>query len=313
MKVAALDLGSNTFLCLIAEVVNQRGVSSIIEVYSDTVEVVRLGQGLEQSKRFHSEALSRADACLKKFSEIIHSHKPEKILAMATSAARDAINKQELFDIAKKHNIPLEIIPGEQEATITYKGAVSGFKEQNQNLMIIDIGGGSTEFIFGRDQFLMEGESYNIGCVRLTERCITSQPTPDNEVNEVTKLVDESILKAKALMPPDFVLDQIIAVAGTPTSLVAAQLGEFDASKIDGFVLTKEGLESWLNKLKNATVDEKIKMGIPSGRADVILIGVIILLRTLYLFGLSQMKVSTRGVRYGVALEMGRRFLSANE
>lgn len=312
MKVAALDLGSNTFLCLIAEVVDQRGINSIIEVYSDTVEVVRLGQGLEQSKQFHCDALKRADACLKKFSEIIQQHKPEKILAMATSAARDAVNKQELFDIAKKHNIPLEIIPGEQEATITYKGAVSGFKEQNQNLMIIDIGGGSTEFIFGRDQFLLEGESYNIGCVRLTERCITSQPTSDNEVNEVIKLVDESILKAKSLMPPDFVLNQIIAVAGTPTALVAAELGGFDEAKVDGFNLTKEGLESWLQKLKNATVDEKIKMGIPSGRADVILIGVIILLRTLHLFGLRQMKVSTRGVRYGVALEMGRRFLSAN-
>lgn len=308
MKVAALDLGSNTFLCLIAEVTN----AGIIKVYSDNVEVVRLGQGLEQTKNFHTEALQRVDVCLKKFTEIINEHKPEKILAMATSAARDAKNKEELFAIAEKYKIPLEIIPGEKEAAITYQGAVSGHKIHGQNLMVIDIGGGSTEFIIGRDQNLIKGESYNIGCVRLTEKIVTKQPTPDDQIKKVIEIVDTHIEKAKKLMPLDFSLDQIIAVAGTPTSLVAAELGFFDSDKIDGYLLSEQKLEEWLKKLKAATVSEKIKMGIPAGRADVILVGVIILLRTLHLFGLKQMMVSTRGVRYGVALEMGHRFLSNN-
>jgi exopolyphosphatase/guanosine-5'-triphosphate,3'-diphosphate pyrophosphatase len=310
MKVAALDLGSNTFLCLIAEVKHFDGGAALEKVYFDTVEVVRLGQGLEQSKSFHPEALHRADACLKKFAKIIEEHKPEKILAMATSAARDATNKQELFNIARKHNIPLEIIAGEKEASITYQGAVSGFKSSGQNLMIVDIGGGSTEYIFGKDQVLMAAESFNIGCVRLTEKFISSHPTANEEVEKVIQFVDESIIKARDLMPQGFMVDQILAVAGTPTSLVAAQLGAFEVSRIDGAILTKEGLESWLSQLKNATVEEKVKMGIPSGRADVILVGVIILLRTLDLFGLKQMMVSTRGVRYGIALEVGRRYLS---
>jgi exopolyphosphatase/guanosine-5'-triphosphate,3'-diphosphate pyrophosphatase len=176
--------------------------------------------------------------------------------------------------------------------------------------MIVDIGGGSTEYIFGKDQVLMAAESFNIGCVRLTEKFISSHPTANEEVEKVIQFVDESIIKARDLMPQGFMVDQILAVAGTPTSLVAAQLGAFEVSRIDGAILTKEGLESWLSQLKNATVEEKVKMGIPSGRADVILVGVIILLRTLDLFGLKQMMVSTRGVRYGIALEVGRRYLS---
>ncbi len=302
MKVAALDLGSNTFLCLIAEVENNQ----IKKTYSDSVEIVRLGQELEKSKKFHPDALTRADSCLAKFSEIIKEHKPEKILAMATSAARDAENSEELFALGKKHSIPIEIIPGEQEALITYQGAtsaVSGVK----NILVIDIGGGSTEFIFGQGSSLLSGESYNIGCVRLTERFIKSQPTPQSEIDQATEFIREHILKSKQLMPLDFKIDQILAVAGTPTALVSAEIGGFNAEKIDGFQLTQDSLSNWLQKLTSATVSEKVSMGIPAGRADVILIGVITLLETLRIFNQTGLTVSTRGVRYGVALEMARR------
>jgi len=301
MKVAALDLGSNTFLCLIAEVSNDK----ITQIYSDTVEIVRLGQGLETTKKFHPEALLRADLCLQKFSEVIHKHQPEKILAMATSAARDAQNKEELSMLLKKYNIPLEIIAGEKEAAITYQGAVSGLVAPNKNLMLIDIGGGSTEFIFGFAQKLIKGESLNIGCVRLTEKFITLQPTSDFEIAQVTEHIDAAIQKAKLSQPEGFLLEQIIAVAGTPTTLVAAELGYFDAEKIDKSVLTQKNLQHWFDKLKKATVEEKVNMGIPRGRADIILVGVLILMRSLHIFGLKELSVSTRGVRYGIALELG--------
>ncbi len=307
MKVAALDLGSNTFLCLIAEV-TAKGVT---KVYSDNAEVVRLGQGLANAKTFHPDALMRADECLQKFSAIISFHKPEKILAMATSAARDAKNKEELFALAKKHNIPLEIIPGEGEVIITYQGAVSATSKDSENLMVIDIGGGSTEFIFGMGKTLISGQSYNIGCVRLTEKCISSQPTSFAEIQHIFELVDEELVKAKSIMPDNFSLDRIIAVAGTPTSLAAAELGFFDSEEIDGYLLTKTALEGWLTRLSAASIEEKIKFGIPAGRADVILVGVIILLSTLRHFRLNELTVSTRGVRYGVALELGHRFLPA--
>lgn len=303
MKVAALDLGSNTFLCLIAEVNEGR----ITHVHSDDVEIVRLGQELDKTKKFNPEALMRADACLQKFSRIIQEQKPEKILAMATAAARDAENKEELFKLGVKHGIPIEIIAGGAEAGITYFGALSGLSDLQKDLLVIDIGGRSTEFIFGRATNLLASESYNIGCVKLTEKFITAQPTDVADIEAATLHIDEHILKAKALLPDYFKLDEVVAVAGTPTTLAAAEIGRFDARLIDGFTLSRNKLKEWLKRLTSASVEQKIEMGIPAGRADVILIGVITLLRTLEIFGADQIVVSTRGVRYGVALETYRR------
>lgn len=307
MKVAALDLGSNTFLCLIAEVENQQ----IKKVYSDEVEVVRLGQGLNQSKKFHPEALLRAEKCLQRFAEIIKNHQPEKVLAMATAAARDAENREELFQIGRKLSIPIEVIPGEKEAAITYKGGTSGLAPDEKDIMMIDIGGGSTEFIFGRGRKLIQGKSYNIGVVRLTEKFISKQPTPIEEVQAAKSFIDEHIAQALQIQPSQFQVDEIIAVAGTPTALAAAQIGKFIPEKIDGFEITQTDLEKWLEEMIPASVEQKIEMGIPQGRADVILIGVLILLQTLKQFQKQKLTVSTRGVRYGVALEMDRRYNSS--
>lgn len=306
MKVAALDLGSNTFLCLIAEVEN----SQITKIYHDSVEAVRLGQELSKNKKFHPEALIRVDKCLQEFSKIIEEHKPQHVLAMATSAARDAENKEELFAIAKKHNIPLEIIAGEKEASITYQGAVSAQATKPTQRLVIDIGGGSTEFIFGKGLNLLSGKSLDIGCVRLTERFISAQPTPLNEIEKINSFIQQELQQILKLKPQGSEVEEILAVAGTPTAIAAAEIGQFVAEKIDGYKLTEKSLKAWLDKLQKATVEEKIKMGIPAGRADVIIIGVITLLQTLKIFNLSDIIVSTRGVRYGVALEMANRYSS---
>jgi exopolyphosphatase/guanosine-5'-triphosphate,3'-diphosphate pyrophosphatase len=255
---------------------------------------------------FHADALVRADECLKRYGAIIAEAKPDRVLAMATSAARDASNKDELFKIAERHAIPLEIIPGEKEAQITYSGAVSAASAAIDT-MVIDIGGGSTEIIFGRGSNLIQGKSFDIGCVRLTEKYITAQPTSIKDIMSATSIIDRCLQEAESLMPQDFSPEEIIAVAGTPTSLAAAEIGEYNASLIDGYSLNREKLNDWFLKLTKATVAEKVAMGIPSGRADVILIGVIILLRTLIIFDKPQLSVSTRGVRYGVALEIFNR------
>ncbi len=122
MKVAALDLGTNTFLCLIAEG-SRNGIS---KVHKDLAQVVRLGQGVDKTGEFHPDALVRARQCLSEFKKEIDKHNVDRILAMATSAARDAKNGQELFRIGEDLGIPIEIIPGEDEARITYQGATAG-------------------------------------------------------------------------------------------------------------------------------------------------------------------------------------------
>lgn len=302
MKLASLDLGSNTFLCLVSEVENQK----ITKIYSDEVEMVRLGQGLSANKKFHPDALVRAQNTLTRFRKTLNREKPEAILAMATSAARDAENKEELFKICSDLNIPLEIIPGEKEAEITYRGGISGLTTSGSRL-VVDIGGGSTEFIFGEDQNIITAKSLNIGCVRLTEKFISAQPTSSTEVNTLQNFIREQlqqIVQINARTP-----QEILAVAGTPTTIAQVEIGgAFDAAKIDGYVLTEEGLQNWLNRLKPLSVTEKIALGFPEGRADVIIVGVITLLETLKAFKLKQLTVSTRGVRYGVALELAQRF-----
>lgn len=297
MKVAALDLGSNTFLCLICEVEHL----AITKTYSDEVQVVRLGQGLSASKKFHPDALVRARECLSKFKTSIDQHRPEKVLAMATSAARDAENKNELFQICSDLNIPIEIIPGEKEADITYRGATSG-QSSNSYRLIVDIGGGSTEFIFGHGPQINFAKSFDIGCVRLTEKFILSQPTPDVQIENC-----RSFIKNAIAVLPEIKVENILAVAGTPTTLAAVEIGKFSVDLIDGYEMNLESLEQWLHRLSGQTVQEKINLGFPTGRADVMLVGILILIETLKKVSLSKIVVSTRGVRHGVALELASR------
>jgi exopolyphosphatase / guanosine-5'-triphosphate,3'-diphosphate pyrophosphatase len=303
MKVAALDLGTNSFLCLIAEVSD----GEIKKVYSDQVEIVRLGQDVNRTKEFHPEALERARVCLARFKKTIDEHKPQKILGMATSAARDVKNAEELFQMGRDFGIPIEIIPGGKEAEITFNGSTSGLPRDQKVRAVVDIGGGSTEIIAGTSSSILGGRSLNVGAVRLTEMFFNRQPPQAGEILKfeahlsplITGLVEE--LQA-------FKVNELIAVAGTPTELVAATLGEFNVAKIDGYQLTEKNLTDWIRKFKQSGTRERIEnFGISKGRADVILAGTLILENIRKAFGLPRITVSTRGVRYGVALELEKR------
>lgn len=300
MKVAALDLGTNTFLCLIAE----GDKNGITKIHKDLSQVVRLGQDIDKTGQFHPEALQRARVCLTAFKKEVDAQKVDLVLAMATSAARDAKNGQELFKIGDDLNIPIKIIPGEDEARITYQGATVGV-DKTKHTLVVDIGGGSTELILGQGDAILFGESVNIGGVRLTEKFITQQPVLDSEKKKLQHYISEQlkdtleVLKSKAV-------DQIIAVAGTPTSLVAIEIGGFVESKVDGYFLSKERLSFWVDEFSKTTVEEKKQKYQLGGRADIIFVGTSILLAVLEALGLPGITVSTKGVRYGVALEMLR-------
>ncbi len=300
MKVAALDLGTNSFLCLVAEV--ESGI--IKQVYSDQVEIVRLGQDVQKSKSFRPDALERARLCLERFKQTIDLHKPEKVLAMATSAARDVSNAFELISIGKNLGIPIQIIPGEREAEITYKGATSGLPQDKKRRAVIDIGGGSTELIAGAQGKILGGESVNIGAVRLTELCFPTQPPTKSQIQSLKSYAEE---KLEHLLKSirNFQVDELIAVAGTPTELAAAAIGQFDPKRIDGFQMNQQDLEDWCRKFAENSAKQRVqKFGISPGRADIILAGALILEMILKGLGFQSLTVSTRGVRYGIALEM---------
>lgn len=303
MKVAALDLGTNSFLCLIAEV----DQGKIKEIISDQVEIVRLGQDVQQTKKFHPDALQRAEKCLEYFKKTIDLHQPERILAMATSAARDVTNADQLFSLGKKLEIPIEIIPGNKEAEITFFGSISGESIGNEETAVIDIGGGSTEIILGNEKEIHFSQSVNVGAVRMTEMFFPSQPPSLDAVKNAQSFIEEQM---RIFLKPvkKFSPKTAIAVAGTPTELAQVILGGFDAKKIDGFKIDQTTLTAWLEKLLITTTEERqAQYGFTKGRADIILAGILILLECLKTLGLKELRVSTRGVRFGVALEIAKR------
>ncbi|AFX99770.1 Ppx/GppA phosphatase family protein [Bdellovibrio bacteriovorus] len=298
-KVAALDLGTNTFLCLIAS----GDKDGIKKVHRDLMQVVRLGQGVGQTGEFHPDALARARQCLTEFKKEIDSEHVDQILAMATSAARDARNGQELFRIGEELGIPIEIIPGEDEARITYLGGTAGGTNPNVTSLVVDVGGGSTELIVGKGADILYGHSLDIGGVRLTEKFITNQPVIEKDRKPLEAFIQEQL---KAILPEiqKHKIDQIVAVAGTPTALVAIEVGGFDEKKVDGFFLKKDRLAHWVEEFARTTVEEKKTKYHLGGRADIIFAGASILLAVVEALKLEGMVVTTKGVRYGVALEM---------
>lgn len=310
MKVAALDLGSNSFLCLIAEIEKIDHKIKISRVLSDEFELVRLGQNVQQTKSFNSEALDRARLCLGRFKKTIDQFKPDRVLAMATSAARDVRNQNELFKICESHGIPVEIIPGDKEAQISFQGAISARESVNRQSIVIDVGGGSTEIIMGQES-IEAGKSINIGAVRITEMFFKKNLSAGDEDLEKAKIYIESELQKSGLKKSKKVNCLGIGVAGTPTELARVSLGgEFDLTRIDGYQLSAVDLNLWVQRFKHRNAEQiNREFGIVQGRADIILAGTLILLKTLEYLHLDFIEVSTRGVRFGVALEIGDRYL----
>ncbi len=313
MRIAALDLGSNSFLCLLCEATE----NGVIEIHKDLIEIVRLGQDLNKTKRISKEALERARHCLTQFKSEIEKYKPEKIVAYATSAARDAENREDFFAIGKTLGISIEVISGEKEAATTYKGVFWGgpsLSKKNKydkydkqsatedpTNLLIDIGGGSTEIICGNGPAYTESMSLNIGAVRMTEKWITNYPIPEGEKKQLKEDIvfnlSNNLDKIKTHKPMF-----VFAVAGTPTTLAAAHMGgAFLKEKIEGFSFTIKELEDWEYKLSSASLVDIINtLKIPKGRADIIYAGVVILKTILETVGAAKVVVSTKGVRYGI-------------
>lgn len=300
MRTATLDLGTNTFLCLISEVEN--GV--INQVLEDQVRVVRLGQDVHKTRRLHPEALQRAEQCFKEFSQLITNHRPDRTLAFATSAARDVTNAKELFELGKKYQIPIEVISGDREAECTFLGTID--QKLSAPVAIVDVGGGSTEFIIGDASGIRFRQSLDIGSVRLTERFVTKNPLDNREQENLEHHLthETSLLKSKlATLPIELKPKKVIVVAGTPTTLATLDMGlPFESEKVHGYKLTLSRIKEWSDRLAKLKVEERQKLaGMEPKRADVIVAGALCLYHSCKVFGVEEVEVSIRGLRYGIA------------
>jgi exopolyphosphatase/guanosine-5'-triphosphate,3'-diphosphate pyrophosphatase len=300
MRVAAIDLGTNTFLLLIAEVEN----GQVKKVLHDEARVSRLGQAVHATRRFHPEALARAAEAFAQFDSIIRKFKPEKVLAFATSAARDVTNSNELLALASNYGIPVQIVSGEVEAETTFHGTIP--ENQTGSVFLVDVGGGSTEFIYGDGKGLKRRQSIDIGAVRLTEMFISKHPVPEHEFEKMNEYASNKVLTVfmEMKIPKDV---QLIGVAGTATTLAAVDLQKpFSVDLIEGYKLTEAALASWLSRMSAMTVAERQSLpGMEPKRADVLIAGALILLITMKTFSFSEMQISTRGLRFGIAKQLG--------
>lgn len=298
MIVAGLDLGTNSFLCLVA-----KKTASGFEELHDESRVVRLGQDMYQGDKqiLQQEALKRARECLSDYVETAKKFGASRIYGVATSAARDSENSQELLDICETLGIELEIISGPREAELTFGGAFVD-EEASKDSLVVDVGGGSTEFLYKSSGDTLV-DSLNIGAVRLTEMFVTDHPIDPREIKKLRSFAKENIGSLSLSQDPE----SLCAVAGTPTTLAAVILGldSFDKSKIDDFELNYDQLEDSLEKLSEMNLEERLKLpGMQKGREDVLPAGICILMEALDFFKHRSYKVSTRGVRYGLVNEL---------
>jgi exopolyphosphatase/guanosine-5'-triphosphate,3'-diphosphate pyrophosphatase len=277
MKKASIDLGTNTALFLVADVVD----GEVRSVVHDQSTMVRLGQGVDLSKRLHPDAAARTLACLRGYAARATSFgvKPSDVVCVATATARDAENGAEFFaQVTRETGLRFRTISGDEEARSMFLGGLlPGMSAENS--AVVDIGGGSTEF---RSQ--QGGLSLQMGSVRFTERFLKSDPVTDVEFWAAQSAIDfvlEGALRWRDSMPGK---TELVAVAGTAVTLAQIQLGlpHYDAAQIDGTELTRGDIHRLVEELKWRTVGERKTLpGMEPGRADVLLAGALILWRVL--------------------------------
>jgi exopolyphosphatase/guanosine-5'-triphosphate,3'-diphosphate pyrophosphatase len=303
MRVAVFDLGTNTTRVLVADVVDGR-----VDEVARRTKVTRLGDGVDSSGRLNDAAIARVTAVLDNYRTLIDDLGPERSIALATSATRDASNGDEFRQLLDdRYGFDARIIPGDEEARLTFLGATSHRPAGDGPSVVIDIGGGSTEYVVGNPgadpAFRVSTQA---GSVRQTERHLHEDPPSDEDLATLRASIRSILADA---IPTDARAQVVkgIAVAGTPTSLAAIdqQLEPYDPLKVDGYGLTLDACDRMLAELAAVALAERQQIaGLHPDRAPTIIAGGAILLESMLLFGLDSVEVSERDILHGAALDM---------
>lgn len=289
-KYCVIDIGTNSIRMLIAEIENRHIIYS-----KKDLETTRIGEGVDKTNRLSSDAITRSISVLKKFKAEALKEVTEDIKAIATSAVRDAVNRDEFLRAAKDEvDLDIEVISGEKEAELGFIGVVNGIEDNIDNLLVIDIGGGSTEFILGNDQGIKYSRSLNVGAVRMTDKHIANDPITDNEMNNLAEDI-RSIISEIFDKINEFGKVQAVGIGGTATSLaaIAQELEIYDRDKVHNYELKVEEIKEMIEKFRSLNNDERKKIkGLQPKRADIILAGSKILYEILTGLGLKTIKIS---------------------
>jgi exopolyphosphatase/guanosine-5'-triphosphate,3'-diphosphate pyrophosphatase len=300
MRVAVVDIGTNSTRLLVAEVINR----AVREIERHT-NVTRLGEGLERSGRLHDAAIERVLSTCSEYRQVIDHHGADRTVAVLTAAVREAENGPELeATLRDRFRFEAETISGEREARLTYLGATSN-RNHEDPLMVVDIGGGSTEFVVGIGDRVDFHVSTQAGSVRYTERILRSDPPTDSEMDECRRAIRTEIERS---VPAEVRRDAAdgIAVAGTPTQFAAVdqELEPYDPKRVDGYLLSTSTCEAILARLAALPLEERCRVkGLHPDRAPTIVAGGVILVEGMGAFGLDSIEVSEHDILEGAAIE----------
>ena len=297
-RVAAIDCGTNSIRLLIADI-----ASGNFKEVLRTMEIVRLGQGVDQNKAFHPDAIGRTLKAVELFRDQIVSKGVEKIRFCATSATRDATNRSLFTDgVREILGIEVEVIPGEEEAELSFIGATKELRQSDAPFLVVDIGGGSTEFVFG-SQKVEFAKSVNIGCVRMSERHLNTQPPTMAQVAQAIVDIDIEITQAAAVVPIT-TAKTLVAVAGTATTVAAAalELTDYDRHLIHLSRISSDKVHKVAANFQSMSKDQIASLGfMHPGRVDVITAGSLVLSRIMAATGATEFVASESDILDGMA------------
>ncbi len=305
MRVAAIDCGTNSIRLLIADVIDNKLVDVV-----RTMIIVRLGEGVDQTREFSQAALARTFAAVDVYADLIREHKPDISRFVATSASRDVSNRAEFFaGVKERLGFEPTVISGDEEARLSFLGATAGFAEfpdaPTPPYLVIDIGGGSTEFVFG-ESAPIAAISTDVGCVRMTERHFHTDPPTAQQIADATADIDAAISSAGTVVPLAEV-KSLIGLAGSVTTVaaLALDLKSYDPAKIHGSRISATKVHQITQELLNMTRAQRAQFGaMHEGRVDVIGGGALVLDRIMQVTGLAEVVVSEHDILDGIAFDL---------
>jgi exopolyphosphatase / guanosine-5'-triphosphate,3'-diphosphate pyrophosphatase len=296
MKFATIDVGSNSILLYIVEKDNSGKWKAVVDI----AELSRLGEGLSSTGVLGQPAMDRSVEVLKNFSQIVKENNVSGTAVVGTMALRTAKNAQDFIDRVKSEcGIKITVIPGEEEARLSYLAVVSGLGLSEGKTAIFDVGGGSTEFIFGQGDKIINRFSVNIGAIRFTENFLKSDPASQGEIDNANNAVKGEFEKVD--MEPG--ITSVVGMGGTVTNLtgVMHKLEKYNPDIVQGAIVTKDEILRQIEMYSSMKIEERKKItGLQPKRADVILAGVLIIKNIMDKTGQNTFRVSDRGIRHGL-------------
>jgi exopolyphosphatase/guanosine-5'-triphosphate,3'-diphosphate pyrophosphatase len=302
VRVAAIDCGTNSIRLLVADDDGSR----LADVHRE-LRIVRLGQGVDRTGRLAPDAIERTRAALADYAATIADAGAQRVRMVATSATRDAENRGDFVEMVRATlGTDPEVITGQEEAELTFAGAVAGLEADDARVLVADIGGGSTELVLGEGAQVISAYSMDVGCVRMTERHLDGDPPTPDQVERVVADVRSAIATARRTVPVESAA-RFVGVAGTVTTVaaIALDLRRYEADAIHGRVISAADVHDVTARLLAMTHDQRAALPVMHpGRVDVIGAGALVLRTLVEEIGAGEVIASEHDILDGIALSL---------